>query len=141
MKNDYIIHTIIEGITKDIKDKDFVDLDVEVKREIINLIKNTQSKSIIIGIENKEDIRLPYLGSIKIKSGRKFAVTEHSKLLDKYNVDNFDELSEERKKAFIEEHRDIIRKEFLKRKIKNKADNPFGKNTVLTKNIRQFIKK
>lgn len=125
---DHIFNNIEAILKKESLIKQYNKLSKPAKRKLIELIADTQSRSIKIAMENQMSIGLPYLGTIKIKPGRLQAVNIKDDTLKKHNIEDYDALSDDEKEELKLEYTEKIRQQFLKNKLKKKQETPFNRH-------------
>ena len=108
----------LHGILKDnaLALNKFKDKQLSVQKHIIELIYTAQAKTIRNGIENKDTIMIPGIGTLKIKATRLKAIEYSKTLLKEYNVETISELDKEQRLEYEDKMSELMSKEILKRK-------------------------
>ena len=143
MIKDFILNTIIRECINIVAEKEgdsfsvFNLLPINTRKKIIEGIVDNQSKAIVHAMENKEDIRIPHLGTFKIKQGRVIALELRDKVLEKYNVIDYDSANDELKEEINKEHRALVRLKFMELKKTRRETRPFNSPIVSKYNFRK----
>jgi len=131
---DSIHNKTLDSLKKeDIKSLD--DLDNSSIISLIKLVEEVQSKSIVEGMKNQEDIRIFRLGSFNIKKGRRTAVELHNKMKKEKGITSLDELNKQEREEFNDKHKEKLAKIFLKKKLYKKDREALSGNIVVNGNI------
>lgn len=142
---DYILKQVKDKTLKCLRGDNIKSLDSLSDGDIVSLIsfiENIQADAVKKGMEKEEQIELLYLGSLRIKGGRRVAMKIRKEELKQFDVDSYNDLTEEQKEEYNKNISKKISKKFLDRKKDKKENSPFNKmSSVSGKKLAKFINK
>lgn len=132
MKDDYINNRILDKSIAILNSNDsFASIKPENKISLLQAIFDSQAEMIRVGMNNKEDIRILELGSLKVKSGREYVLAERANICKELGISDYGSANKEDKNRVKVILNERVRKEFLERKLDNKENTPFNRAVII----------